>query len=599
MTIYKKIIALLGATERKKGLLLVAYMLIGMVLEVVGISAVVPAIMLITKADFFQSYPNLKPYIMMIGNPSQVQLMVDALLFLVVIYVTKTFFFMFMAWKQNKFYLDVQVNLSGRLFLGYLQQPWIFHLQRNSADLIQNISNEVNIFTSGVLQPALVLMTEILVLLGVSSLLFMVQPLGALAVIGVLAVMGYGFQRSLRAYLLRLGKARQYYEGGRIKHLQQGLGGAKEVKLLGCEQAFSDLFKQANEGNARLGRKQRTLMELPRLWLELLAVTAMAVFVLVLVSQGASLGSLLSMLGLFAAAALRLMPSANRIFSTLQNLHFGLPAVDTLNKEIAQLQKNEFSKKRGALIFKKKIDLKQVYYQYPNIESHVLNNINITIERGAAVGFIGQSGAGKSTLIDIMLGLLVPSKGSINVDGMSIQGHLRDWQDQIGYVPQSIFLIDDSLRRNVAFGVPDDLIDENAVQKAIKSAQLNDFVKTLPNDLDTLVGERGVRLSGGQRQRIGIARALYKDPEILVLDEATSALDAATESEVMEAINALHGYKTLIIIAHRLSTVANCDYLYKMEQGTVVAEGSYNEVVNDKHVFKTEVLNATSLEITN
>lgn len=326
----------------------------------------------------------------------------------------------------------------------------------------------------------------------------------------------------------------------------------------------------------------KTLTDLPRLWLELLAVAGLVALVLVLLVQGKPPTTLLPILGVFAAAAFRIMPSANRILGALQNLRYSLPAIDKLYQEILLLNNTASNESNDTMLFQNMLTLEQVTYRYENAEHRALNGVSLNIKWGTAVGFIGTSGAGKSTLVDVILGLLTPASGRVLVDNVDIQSNLRGWQNQIGYVPQSIFLTDDSLRRNIAFGLSDDLIDDEAVLRAIKAAQLEAFVGGLSEGVNTLVGERGVRLSGGQRQRIGIARALYHDPGVLVLDEATSSLDMATEKSVMEAINALHGEKTLIIIAHRLSTVANCDWIYKMEQGCVIDAGSFEKLTATK-----------------
>jgi ABC-type multidrug transport system fused ATPase/permease subunit len=323
-----------------------------------------------------------------------------------------------------------------------------------------------------------------------------------------------------------------------------------------------------------VGQFLATLQQLPRLWLELLAIAGLAILVISMLAQGRALEALLPTLGLFAAAAFRLMPSVNRVLTSVSSLRYALPVIHTVHAEL-ELTAPEATKARVAIMaFREELKVQNIAYAYPGAHDAALKEISLFVRCGESVGIIGGSGAGKSTLVDILLGLLTPDSGEVRVDGQDIQHALRGWQDQIGYVPQSIFLTDDTLIRNVAFGLPSRQIDTAAVWRAIRAAQLEEFVQTLPQGLDTMVGERGVRLSGGQRQRIGIARALYHDPAMLVLDEATSSLDTATERGVMQAVRALHGAKTTLIVAHRLSTVQHCDRLYRLEHGRVVQEGT-------------------------
>lgn len=569
-----KIWNLLTSAERRSALVLLGLMLIGMVLETLGVGLVIPAIALLTQSDFARNYPILQSVLQALGNPSQQTLVIGGMLVLVGVYLIKALFLALLAWQQTRFAFGVQVQLSQRLFTTYLRQPYMFHLQRNSAQLIRNVITEVSLFTGNGILPGLLLITESLVLLGLCSLLLIVEPLGALIVLSVLGTAAWGFNRVTRTHIARWGEARQYHEGLRIQHLQQGLGGAKDVKLLGRETDFLEQYRVHNAEGARVGRLQLTLQQLPRLWLELLAVSGLAILVFSMLAQGRVLEAVLPTLGMFAAAAFRLMPSVNRVLGSVQSLRYGLPVIDLLHTEINLVTPEDTSTHSPITLFQIALELSQITYAYPSAAQPALKDVSLAIQRGESVGFIGTSGAGKSTLVDILLGLLTPDTGEVRVDGKDIQVNLRNWQDQIGYVPQSIFLTDDTLRRNVAFGLPNEQIDDTAIQRAIQAAQLEDFVASLPDGLETLVGERGIRLSGGQRQRIGIARALYHDPAVLVLDEATSSLDTATEHDVMQAVRALQGTKTIIIIAHRLSTVAHCDRLYRLERGRVVEEGA-------------------------
>jgi len=317
-----------------------------------------------------------------------------------------------------------------------------------------------------------------------------------------------------------------------------------------------------------------TVQQLPRLLMEVLTIAAFALLVITTLAQGGAIGDIIPKMGLFAVAAFRLIPSINRILAASQALKYCSPVIDILQKEL-ELPVEETNKpEKASKSFENQLVLQNISYTYPAAPSPALKNISLTIKQGTSVGFIGKSGSGKSTLVDILLGLLTPDSGSIAADGIDIQENMRGWQNQIGYVSQSIYLTDDTLRKNIAFGLPTEEINEESVKKAISAAYLSEFMEQLPEGLNTIVGERGVRLSGGQRQRIGIARALYHNPSILVLDEATSALDISTEKEVMEAVNALQGSKTIIIVAHRLSTIEKCDTVYNLANGEIESHGT-------------------------
>jgi len=575
---------------------MLALMLVGMVLETLGIGLVIPALALMTQGDMLSQQPTVARIVAeWLGSPTQAQLVMGGMLLLAVVYLVKAVFLAFLAWRQSTFVYGLEASLSQRLFTGYLKQPYIFHLQRNSAQLIQYSVNEVAQFSRGAVRSAMTLITELLVMIGIGTLLFVVEPVGAILIIATLGLTGFAFHKFSKARLMRWGRARQYHEGMRIQHLQQGLGGAKDVKLLGRESDFLANYAFHNEETAKVYIRQNTLEALPRLWLELLAVIGLVVLVISMLAQGKPIESLLPTLGLFAAAAFRLMPSTNRVLTTLQNLRYAFPVIEVIARELALPANNPPAAMVEHLSLCRSLNIHNVSYTYSGATEPALKNINLEVEIGKSVGFIGGSGAGKSTLIDVILGLLTPNQGRLTIDGKNINEVLRGWQNQIGYVPQTIYLTDDSLRRNIAFGLAEEQIDDLAIKRAIEAAQLSAFIATLPDGLNTVVGERGVRLSGGQRQRIGIARALYHDPAVLVLDEATSSLDIATERDVMQAVNALHGEKTILIVAHRLSTVEHCDSIVRLEHGEVVEVGSPKQLLNAYQVASVSLVDQSHL----
>ncbi len=501
-------------------------------------------------------------------------MVVLGMLVLAVVYLVKGAFLTYLAWQQTQFIYGVQAELSRRAFSSYLRQPYSFHLRRNSAELIQSVIGEINLFTFNVVAPGINLVAELLVFGGLAALLFIVEPKGALALIAILASIGWSFYRITRVRVERWGRERQYHDSWRIQHVQQGLGGIKDIKLLGREENFLRQYDIHNQLSSRAGRLQATIQQLPRLWMESLAVVSLAILVATVVGQGRGVGDLLATLGVFLAAAFRLMPSANRILVALQSLGYGVPVIETLSSELHSLRPSSVPACISSnLPFEGSIRLDSLTFCYDTLHPPEVKDISLIVRKGEMIGIVGTSGAGKSTLVDLVLGILPPTSGEVTVDGRNIHDSLPAWQAQIGYVSQTIYLTDDTILRNIAFGLADEEIDNSAVWRALRSAQLDGFVQSLPEKLDTIVGERGVRLSGGQRQRIGIARALYRDPPILVLDEATSSLDAATEKGVMEAVQSLHGKKTVIIVAHRTATVEKCDRVYRLDSGRMVAEG--------------------------
>ena len=586
MQTLKKLLALLEGDQLRAAFVLLALMLVGMVLEILGVGLIIPVLAIIMDPGAVSRYPMLSGVMTQFGNYSSKHMIVVVLGMLVVVYALKASFLAYLAWRQARFVFAIESGFSRRLFAGYLRQPYTFHMQRNSALLIRNVTTGAGQF-AGAAMAANMLASEFLVLIGIAGLLLYVEPLGALLVGGALVLAAYSFHHFTKERILRWGEARQHHEGQRIQRLQQGLGGVRDVKMLGRETEFVDQYEVHNTSNARMGMRQSVVTALPRLWLELLAVIGLVGLVFTMLYQGKPAEAVVPTLGLFAAAAFRLMPSVNRLLASIQSLRYNLPVINTLygEKHILDDATGSFGDISQSLCFERGLELQHVSYTYPDAPTEVLSDVNLSIPRGSSAGFVGSSGAGKSTLINIILGLLTPTAGKVLADDVDIQTSLSAWQSRIGYVPQSVFLMDDTLRRNVAFGLHDDQIDDLAVQRAINAAQLTPFVTLLPDGLDTIVGERGIRLSGGQCQRIGIARALYRDPPVLVLDEASSSLDVATEEAVMMAVNALRNSKTVLIIAHRLSTVSQCDVLYKVARGRVQkldAEAHHNLIQSDK-----------------
>jgi ABC-type multidrug transport system fused ATPase/permease subunit len=579
MSTASQIWSILSTAQRRSALGLFALMLAGTVFEMLGIGVLLPALTMMAGGDLgFMDSPSAKQWLRFLGDPGREQLVFLGIFALLGVYVLKAVVVLITAWRQARFVRQLEKDLCHRLFTAYMAQPWEFHLQRNSAELIRNITNMGGIAdaTASVLNTT----AELLVLSGLALMLFWIDPF-ATTVVGVMAAVStWSLDRLTKQRSVHWGKIRHDSQGQMTKAVQQGLGGAKDAKMLGCERQFLDSYEIHAAATAAMMERQTFIGVVPRIWNESLGVSVLCLLTLVFAWQGKDMAAFLPALGVYAAAGFRMLPSVNRLSIALQMLRYFAAPINTVVAELALESPLPTTPTAAPLSFGKEIALEKVSYRYEGSDKDAIDGVDIRIPHGSSVGIVGTSGAGKSTLVDVILGLLPPASGSVNVDEVDISENLRGWQNMVGYVPQVIYLCDDTIRANIAFGVPPERIDEAALQRALRAAQLEAFVNQLPDGDRTLVGERGVRLSGGQRQRIGIARALYHDPPVLVLDEATSALDTLTERGVMEAVEALHGAKTLVIIAHRLSTVANCDLLYRLENGRIEQSGSYAEIAN-------------------
>lgn len=563
-------------------------MLIGSIWEALGVGLVLPFIAIIEKPSRLNDLLFWRHSAIPLTPQEEYQWLLILSISFAALYICKNLFIAGSNYLQFKFLNEKQRKFSVLLLRSYLFKPYTFHLQNNTAKLIQNANNETtNIFNSYLL-PLLIIISESLIVFAIFAVIILSNPFISIIVITVLGILSYLFFKFFRRKLKEIGARRVQYAQKVVQSINQGLGGIKEVKILGREQVFLDVYEQNLIEDRKANFFLNFINQLPRSYFETLAVTAIILIIILTLVQRGSMAQVLPLISLFAAAAFRLLPSATRLMVSLNSVIFYSASVDIIYDDILEARSLEIHKAEPVAIkpFRDRLELIDLYYTYPNAPRPALCGVSLTIKQGEMVGFVGSSGAGKTTVVDLILGLLEPSQGDIRVDGESIYDNLPQWQRQIGYIPQTIYLCDDTLRRNIAFGLPDEAIDERAVWSAVEAAQLATFVRTLPDGLDTVVGERGVRLSGGQRQRIGIARALYHNPSVLIMDEATAALDNQTEAGVMDAIQALSGEKTIIMIAHRLSTVMECDRLYLMANGQVAAVGSYQELLQISPEFR-------------
>jgi len=549
--------------------LLLFFTIFGAFIEAMSISFLIPALSLIANPQDVNS-GNLFSVIQSFGVVSTKQKLLLGVFLLVLIYTAKTLYLSVLSVRQSRFIYSVKADISQRLLKQYLGRPYEFHLNNNSSELVSNVVNESSQLAIRALIPSMLIITEFLVLIGIVAALFYIEPLGAIISCITAFFVIKLFQFFTRNKVKNWGKQRQIYDSQKLQSTIEVLNGVKEIKLADCQAYFIEKFNKGNIGGSLIDGKEQALQQLPKYFLELIAVSILSVLILVLVYQDVSIALIIPTVGLFAAAAFRIMTSANRIISSLQGLRYASPVIELFQLELVRGEDIDESKTTASRIlkFKEEVNLKGIYFAYEGSHFQVLMGVNLKVHKGQTLGIIGSSGAGKSTLIDLILGLLTPTSGAIEVDGININSNMRSWQSSVAYVQQNIFLLDDTIRKNIAFGQA--IIDEDLVFRCVRMAQLEEFIAGLPNGLDTIVGERGARISGGQRQRIGIARALYRSAELIIFDEATSALDIDTEREVMSAINSLRGKITMIIIAHRLSTIESCDVVYKLDSGILV-----------------------------
>ncbi len=581
---YKKLSYIFSKRDKYKIALLLCIMVAGSFLELLGVAVFQPFVNIIMMPGSIQENPYLARIYQMFGCSTTESFLTVVALGIIVIYVVKNVYL----WvEQNlilKFTYGVQQKLSTRLLTTYLAEPYTFHLNKNIAELQRSMQEDTGLFTQ-VLMHTLQLIAEVVVCVVLGIYLFSVSNSITVVIVGLLILCVVLFTKLTKRFTEELGKESQLYKGKLYQWVNQSLGGVKEVKVLNREDFFISSYRDYYTLYIKGVRINRLLSISPKYMVEAVCMTGLLIAIILKLNFGhGELDTFIPQLATFAVAAFRLLPSVGRINEHVNNILYAVPSVDLIYgdlKGIEDYQESKGEEEGKEWSFEHGITAKHITYAYPNTDTNVLEDASCVIPKGKTVAFIGSSGAGKTTMADIILGLLAPQRGKILVDDIDVFKNLTMWHHQIGYIPQVIYLSDDTIRNNIAFGIHEDQIDEEAVRTALKKAQLAEFVDTLPDGLDTIVGDRGVRLSGGQRQRIGIARALYHDPEILVLDEATSALDNETETAVMEAIESLQGSKTMIIIAHRLTTIQNADIIYEVGDGKVT-ERSKEYVFGDE-----------------
>lgn len=581
--ILKKMMILLDGRQKRKMIVLVFMMLIGAILETAGIAMIVPVMTVVMKENAVQEHEYLQLIcnIFRIDPNNTAELMVFVMLALVGIFVVKNIFLFFQQKAQLKFVYTNQFATSRRMMINFMQRPYEYYLNADTSVIQRSITSDVNNMY-GLILSILQLLSEGIVFVGLVTVCFVMDTMMAIVVTILLVAVLLIIMYVLKPIMKKAGAENQDYYSGLYKWIDQSVMGIKEIKIANKESYFINEYSKCGAGYVGAVQKYNLYNATPRLIIETIAIAGMMLYMMFQLLGGTQTVDIMTQIGTLAMVAMRLIPCANRINNHLTSIAYFEPffmgVSDSLQDEIRDESVNydeETYRKKievEKMNIHSKVELKDIVYKYPGTDVLIFDHAQMEIPIGQAVGVVGTSGAGKTTVVDILLGLLDIQYGQILADGMEVRDNYQSWLKNIGYIPQSIFMIDSSIRKNVAFGYADEDIDDDKVWRALKEAQLDEFVKGLPEGLDTGIGERGIRISGGQRQRIGIARALFEDPEILVLDEATSALDNETEGAIMDSINRLHGKKTLIIIAHRLQTIEKCDMVYRVENGKATRE---------------------------
>ncbi len=575
----KKLNRLLDKQQKLKMVGIVLLMIIGAVLETCSIAFVIPVLQLIMDAEALQNNEIIMKVYNALHMSSIEQFTILMLVALIALFVLKNIFLLFQNIIQYRFVYTNQFKTSERMMISYMKRPYEYFLSADTAVVQRSITSDVNNMFALILS-ILQLLSEVIIFGCIIVVTLFLEPVMTMVLAVLLIATIYLIKKGLKPVMEKAGQENRDYYSGLFKWIQQSVTGIKEIKIANRETYFVDEYIKCGQGYVNAVQKYSISSSTPRLLIETVCIAGMLGYMIIMIAGGNDIQGMVPLLGAFGFAAVRLMPSANRINNHLTSISYFKPFMmdvsDNLQDEISdeKVRMDSLKKPDEKLAIKEKVELKGITYAYPNTDVLIFDHADMEIPLGSAVGIVGTSGAGKSTVVDILLGLLQLKEGQILADGIDVleKDNYRKWLNNIGYIPQSIFMLDDTIRKNVAFGIPDDKIDEKRLWEVLKEAQLDEFVKGLPEGLDTGIGERGIRLSGGQRQRIGIARALYDDPEVLVLDEATSALDNDTEAAIMDSINSLHGRKTLVIIAHRLNTIEQCEMIYRIEGGKAFRE---------------------------
>ena len=592
MSKLKLILSLLTKREKRQLIFVFFAILILGFMELVGIGSIAPFMSVVTNPDLIESNGYLNWAYQQFHFISHTDFIVSFGFWVIVLLALSNIVRTGVTFLINVYSGQRQHSIAIRLMKRYLGQPYLFFLNANSADMAKKILSDIHQYVIGVLSSSLTFLANFVVALFIVVLLFVMNPLIALIVSLTLCTSYILIFLMVQRYMGRKGKEQVKANFLKYKYVSEAFGGIKDLKLLGREDVFLQLFSRVSKQYAMNDAYQNVVRDIPKYLLETIAFGGILGMIIIMIKSGNQVDTFLPLVTVYAFGGYRLLPALQRIFSLLSSIRYSFSIVKALSQDYREMvDPLVVNREVSGEIFSPpggEICLNNINFRYPNTQADVVRIQSLKIRANTSVGFVGATGCGKTTIIDIILGLLEPQRGSILVDGVEInKKNIRNWQSHIGYVPQSIFLVDDTIGKNIAFGISDEQVDQDAIVRAANVANIHDFIRdNLEKGYDTLVGERGIRLSGGQRQRIGIARAVYHNPAVLILDEATSALDGLTENAIMDAIHNLSHKKTIIMIAHRLSTVRECDEIFIMDGGAILARGSYEELLDKNEIFR-------------
>ena len=568
----KKLFKILDAQKSKEFKILIILMFFSMILETIGIGSMIPLINFFTDGNILLPYDiNLNQTLLNFGIREN-NILNFILIILIFIFLIKNIYITFYSWIESKFAYKVRFDLGVRLFNKYLYNSYTFHLSNNSSNLISKIVHETGVYGAALINFS-TLLTEVLIIFGLLTLLLLIKPQETFIIILIGFFFSSIYYFGIKSLISRWGKKRVATERAKMKSLKQGLGAIKDIIFYKAQRYFIDIFNTNSNDLSKVSFKMAFLDKLPKIWFEMIAIIIITVIIFFLSLKKVDTSAIMATVGIFLITSLRIIPSINRILTSLQNIKYAEASFDSLLIDLAPAKKfptiDKINQSDNKINFQKEIKFNDVFFNYSKSDKPVLKNVSLTFKKNEFIGIIGETGTGKSTFVDLFIGLLFPNKGTITVDGKNINSNLEGWKEKLGYVPQNLYLLDESIRNNVAFGYKENELNIAKVASSVEKSQLTKFVKNLKDGLLSNVGERGVKISGGEKQRLGIARALYNDPDILIFDEATSSLDLETEKRILETLIKIKKNKTIIFVTHRISSLSYCDKIFEVQNNEI------------------------------